>query len=412
MRLLVLSSWCPVPAVNGSKQRAFALLRELARHHEIDLLTFAEAGEETHLHALAGLVRHCEWVRGNPHKPLGRLRARDYLGAMPRSYARSWSPAMARLAAGHAAHADAVVAMQIGTAVYADAFRSRPSIFEEAEVDAIRGAISRAATPWSRAARRLAWGKYRRYVCRATRRFTATTVVSEAERALLVAGGADSSRVHIVPNGVDLDAPERADPFAAPGGRGAAFAPSRVPDRLVFAGAPSFAPNREAVDWFVEHAWPGLRARRPSARFHVTGETAGCDLSAWTAAGIDVEGFVDDVRAMVASAAVAVVPIWSGGGTRLKILEAMALGTPVVTTSKGAEGIDVEHGTHLLVADTPQSMVDAIVRLLDDAPLARRLASAARARVAERYTWAEAGRRLDAILRAAVASSRGTRRTG
>ena len=112
-----------------------------------------------------------------------------------------------------------------------------------------------------------------------------------------------------------------------------------------------YSANLEAVRWFVSQVLPHLDGAAPNVPLHVTGTHAGIDVRELAAAGVAFEGHVADIRRFVASSAVAVVPLRSGGGTRLKILEAMAMGTPVVSTSKGAEGLDVRHGEHLLIAD-------------------------------------------------------------
>jgi len=121
-------------------------------------------------------------------------------------------------------------------------------------------------------------------------------------------------------------------------------------------------------------------------RLFITGDHAGKSLP--PAGNVTLTGYVDDVRPLVARAWASIVPLRIGGGTRLKILEAMALGTPVVATSKGAEGLEVRHGKHLLIADGPAAFADEVMRLLRDAELRAALAANGRRLVAERYDWA------------------------
>jgi glycosyltransferase involved in cell wall biosynthesis len=121
-------------------------------------------------------------------------------------------------------------------------------------------------------------------------------------------------------------------------------------------------------------------------QFTITGDHANLPLP--PADRVTLTGFVDDVRPLIAAAGVSVVPLRVGGGTRLKILEAMALRTPVVTTSKGAEGLDVQPGEHLLIADTPEAFAAASLRLLQEPGLRQRLADNAYRLVAEKYDWA------------------------
>jgi glycosyltransferase involved in cell wall biosynthesis len=395
MRLLVVSSWCPVPAVNGAKQRARALIRELARAHEIDLLTFAEAGEEEHLEELAGWVRQVAWVRGNPHKPAHPSRWRDYARRRPRSYTLTYSKEMARRVAGALTRADLALALQIGAAVYFERPARPPRVFEEAESAGVHDAIGAAPTLAGRLGRHLTWWKYGRYLSWMARSFEATTVVSSIERDLLVSVGAPASRVHVVPNGVDLPAVAERDV---------------VPGRLVYAGAVTFKANLEAIDWFAQHVLPLVRATHPHVQLHVTGALDGVDVEPLRRVGVRFEGHLDDVRAFLASAELAVVPLQTGGGTRLKILEAMALGVPVVSTPKGAEGLLVRDGEHLALARAPSEFAAAVARTLDDPGTARGLAAAARDLIVREYTWRAAGERLDEVLRLAAAGGGETAR--
>jgi glycosyltransferase involved in cell wall biosynthesis len=134
----------------------------------------------------------------------------------------------------------------------------------------------------------------------------------------------------------------------------------------------------------------------------ITGDHA--DLPLPPADNLALTGFVDDVRPLIASAWVSLVPIRVGGGTRLKILEAMALGTPVVATSKGTEGLDAKHGEHLLIADSPEAFAEAVIRLLQEPGLRRRLADKAYQLVQERYDLAALiPRFLDLVERVAQA---------
>jgi glycosyltransferase involved in cell wall biosynthesis len=388
VRLLVVSAWCPTPPVNGAKQRAFALLRELASRHEITLLTFAEEGEEETLDQIRAWLAGVEWVRGNPNKPTRPPSLRAYFGRRPASYATTFSGDMASAVAARLPAADAVLAFTVGSAVYFDRAHDRPLVFEEAEGAAIHGQIASAATPVRRIARRLTWWKYGRYLAAAATHFDAMTVVSEAERALLESAGAPRERVAVIPNGVDV--PERA-----------ADAPRTR--RLVYAGAPTYSANLEAVTWFASQVLPRLDGGARAVPLHVTGAHAGVDVGDLVAAGIVFEGHVADIRRFVASSAVAVVPLRGGGGTRLKILEAMAMGTPVVSTSKGAEGLDVRHGEHLLIADDGAGFARAVRQVLEDPGLAARLASAAHRLVHERYTWRRIGQDLLNVVSTAVA---------
>jgi glycosyltransferase involved in cell wall biosynthesis len=175
------------------------------------------------------------------------------------------------------------------------------------------------------------------------------------------------------------------------------------PDTLIFTGALRYRPNYDAMRWFIAEVWPQVRRVRPMARLFITGDHAGLALP--DADGIECTGFVDDIRPLLSSARLAVAPIFAGGGTRLKILEAMAAGTPVVATAKGAEGIDAASGEELLLADDAVSFAAQVVALLGDEGLRARLSQAARRLVAERYDWAIIGPRFESLVRAVAAGN-------
>jgi glycosyltransferase involved in cell wall biosynthesis len=398
VRVVVASSWFPFPPSNGSKLRAWHLLKELADRHEVELVTFAEPDEasEASLDALRAICRSVIVVPGNPHKP-GRLSARGLASRTPRSYVQTYNPRMfAGLAACRDA-ADAAIAFQVGSALYLPGFRGWPRVFEEAEVGQVFG-----ASPATRLGRVRHWltcrkfGAFTRSLVRACSR---TTVVSEVERAALGAIGCDLSRVVVVPNGVDPSLLVVSRPRAA--------------DALVYAGSLTFSANLEAVEYFLQDIWPLLRQGRPGLTFRVTGSHAGVDVQRLpNREGVVLTGHVDDISEVVGRSTVCVVPLRRGGGTRLKILEAMALGTPVVSTSKGAEGLEVRDGVHVLIADRPEAFARAVLDVLEHPALAASLAENARRLVAERYTWPRIGSLLDQVLHEAVDVERNRAKRG
>lgn len=192
--------------------------------------------------------------------------------------------------------------------------------------------------------------------------------------------------VHVAPVGVD------AASFPDLAGTG-------DPRSLVFLGSLDWRPNVEAVAWFLESAWPLVRAAAPDARFLVAGSSPPPGLDAPDPGkGVRFLGRVEDAREFLASGAAMVVPLLSGGGIRVKILEAMALGVPVVSTRLGASGIDARDGVEILVADDPSRLAEACVGLLEDRERAIGIGRAGRARVRELFDAREIGRRLIRFL--------------
>jgi glycosyltransferase involved in cell wall biosynthesis len=149
--------------------------------------------------------------------------------------------------------------------------------------------------------------------------------------------------------------------------------------------------------YFVREIFPRILACRPNMVFYIVGAGAPEEIKRLASAKIVVTDTVPDVRPYVLKAAVFVVPLRMGGGTRLKVVEGLAMEKAVVSTSLGSEGIDVTHGQHLLIADEPDAFADAVLRILRDCGLAARLGREGRALVESRYTWETAVRRLEAF---------------
>lgn len=194
----------------------------------------------------------------------------------------------------------------------------------------------------------------------------------------------------VVPNGVATDALE---PQPTHDG----------PPTVLFTGTMNYPPNEEGILWFHARVWPLIGESRPDARLLVVGREPPARVRALDgAAGVEVTGPVPDVTDYFRRASVVAVPIRSGGGTRLKVLEAFAARRAVVSTRVGIEGIEAEPGRHALVADDPRAFADAVLRLLGDPAERERLAGAARELVERRYDWRALGDRFAATLQAAV----------
>jgi glycosyltransferase involved in cell wall biosynthesis len=217
-------------------------------------------------------------------------------------------------------------------------------------------------------------GAWERRVLRASER---VYVCSADEEAALRAAGVEG--VAVVPNGVDL---ESIRPTAEPADG----------VTVLFAGDLSYGPNVDAARWIAAEIAPAIRRRVDCCRIVVAGRSASTGLRAeLSAAGVEVWSPVADMKDALAEASVVLVPLRSGGGTRLKVLEAFGAGRAVVSTTLGAEGIAAEHGRHLLIADSPTELVDATVGLLGDPGTRDRLAAEARRLVEDRYGWRAIG---------------------
>jgi polysaccharide biosynthesis protein PslH len=230
-------------------------------------------------------------------------------------------------------------------------------------------------------------GRFRDWDARHVARYAALVTVSERDRVDVLSLAPDQ-RVAVVANGVATDQ-FRPRPHAD------------GPPTVLFTGTMNHPPNAEGIRWFTERAWPRVRQAIPDARLLVVGRDPPDGVRRLAERpGVEVLGAVPSMQPYFARATAIVVPIRSGGGTRLKVLEAMASGRAVASTSMGVEGIELERDVHVLVEDDPIALSIALVRLLSEPDLRSRLASAGRTLVEERYDWRALGDRLEALLRA------------
>jgi len=226
--------------------------------------------------------------------------------------------------------------------------------------------------------------KMLRYESHAVRKFHHVIAVSQHDRSLMEAW-VEGSRITVVPTGVDLDQyqPDFGHQPASP--------------LVMFVGAMDWEPNIDAMEYFCRKIWPAVLVQTPAARLRIVGRNPGDRVRALAAPSIDITGRVASVAEHLRDAAVVVVPLRIGGGTRLKIYEAMAAGKAVVSTSIGAEGLDVHHGRDIILADNPESFSEAVSGWLRDESLRQKYERAA-AELAARYDWAVIGEQFGRTL--------------
>jgi glycosyltransferase involved in cell wall biosynthesis len=387
MQITFVTPWYPNPADNGAKMRAMGWIEALARDHTIDLVVTVPDNSQ-HLEP-GPLTALCRSVVTFPIRPFQPGRVRSWfalLRSLPRSYTETYDPEITRhlVERIRARACDAILCSEL-TACYGWNLADHvPVIVDELDPSRYVEAMDQPALR-QRMRTGLTWWKYRRFVRALLARSAGATTASGKEAGLLRRLTAHPDRVVVIPNGITV--PDRL---------GDAI---REPRRLVYSGAPTYAPNLEAVTFFAGEILPRVRACVPDAWLAVTGATAGTvpgDLN--RTSGIFFTGWLADIQSYVATSRVCVVPLLHGGGTRLKILEAMALGTPVVATRKGAEGLDLTDGEDILIADTAEEFADATVRLLCDDDFHARIAARARETVAARYNWDRIGRDVRATV--------------
>jgi glycosyltransferase involved in cell wall biosynthesis len=394
MRILFLSRWYPYPLDNGAKIRIFYLLKHLAKAHEVDLVAFSE--EPIDAERREAVLAHCREVSVFPYKrfrPTNLKALLGYFSKIPRAYLDTYNPQM-ETAVRHLAnknHYDVVIASQIDMALYGLLVPDAAKIFEEIEITTIYERYQKQTRRLARFRAGLTWRKLSNYLVYLLGQYQAGTVVSENEQELVHDVLPFDHPIAVVPNGVEAKE----------------YLPENVykePYSMIYSGSLSYNANFDAVEYFLNEIYPLIRRAFPQAILSVTGKLDGVLLERLPQLdGVEFTGYVEDIQAKVAGSAVCVVPLRIGGGTRLKVLEALALGAPVVSTSKGVEGLAVSSGKDVLIADDPQAFAQAVGRVFEDQELQKTLIENGRALVAQKYNWDQIGERfndfIDTIVR-------------
>jgi len=397
MQILWLKSDLLLPLDKGGKLRTWHLLRHLAERHAITYVAFAPPG--TPREDIDGMREVAVRVETVPREdaPKGSLRfrldaARHLLDPQPYAVAKYRSREYRRRVEALLADVpfDLVVCDFLFPAVNLPRRLPCPAVIFTHNVES---EIWRryAETKNGALARWLYGAQYRRmlrYEGRTLARFSRVLAVSEADRGTFERHypGAIPGPVHVVPTGVDT----------------AFFSPSPSPEasrRVVFTGSMDWLPNEDAMLHFVHDVLPAVRAAEPDVTLSIVGRAPTPAVERLAAEhGITVTGRVDDIRPFVREAAVYVVPLRIGGGTRLKIFEAMAMGKAVVSTTVGAEGLPVVNGRDLVIEDEPSGFARAVVALLREVERRRRFEDAARALVVARCDWSAVAGELESAL--------------
>ena len=379
MKILFLSSWFPYPPDNGSKIRIYNLLRGLARSHEITLLTFSrESDFEKHLPTLQEICRKVEVARWKEFNPTSFRAISALVNPKPRSIVGTFSLQMERLVRqelvpGH--DYDLVIASQLTMTAYLHNLGEIPVLIEEIELAIIRDQMLNATSSLERFRKKLTWLKTSRYVAHILKQAKVCTVVSENEKRILSEIAPTYRSIEMLPNCLDYDEYQN-------------IQSNPEPATLIFTGALTYAANLDALTYFVREIFPLIKQEMPQTVLRVTGRYDGVKLPPEANdPNVELAGYVDDIKTLIANSCVSIVPLRVGGGTRLKILEAFALGTPVVSTSKGAEGLDAISEKHLLVADTPQAFATATLRVLREPQLRIQLVQEGRVLVHNNFNW-------------------------
>lgn len=406
MHILFLTQVLPYPLDSGARVRAYYVLRHLARTHAVTQLSFTRPSDTpeaiAHLRGICAEVRTVPLARTRRDEALGLIRS--LVTSQPHTVVRDDQPAMraAVRALTEVAPFDAVHADQLAMAVYALGIERAWA----------RLRVIDAHNAYYLIPRRLAevdsnplWRLYHRHEAellvlheaRVYAQFDRVLTVTDDDRACLEAlmGSAARDKFSTLPICVNAAAPPAAR--------------AEHPRGLLLLGGLHWQPNADAARWFATEVFPRVRARVPDARLFIIGARPPADLLALgnfvgatspAQAGdapIVVTGYVADPMPFIAASAALLAPLRSGGGMRVKIIEALNWGLPLVTTTVGGEGISLIHGRDILIADEVLTFSDTVVRVLDGAELAHGLVEIGRRLVGEQYDWRHRYRVLDPV---------------
>lgn len=397
MRILIISTQFPYPSRSGFEVRVYQLMRQLARRHEVTLLSYAlpEEGEDVAALAAELTVRVVE-RSASPTKAKRAVQLLSLASQLPYACREVRSQQMQRAIDELCARVqfdviqlESVLACQFSLPAGPKKLLDEHNI----EYELLRRQSEQERSSIRRVYSRVEHARVRRFEQSAWKRVDGCLVTSERELEI-VRRHAPEIAAAVVPNGVDLEYFQATDrpiePFSA-----------------VFNGVLDYRPNVDAALYLVDQIWPLVLEGCPQAQLSLVGRTPASEKRRLRRPGVTVTGEVADLRPYLDRAAVVAVPIRIGGGTRLKVVESLALGKAIVSSSLGCEGIAVTPGRDLLIADDPRSFAERILELFANEALRRELGRNGRALVEHEYSWDLAGEQIESLLEVLAAQSVG-----
>lgn len=385
LRILFLTNRLPYPVTDGQSRRTYHILQGLSARNEVHLLSLCSSSKQADSTTIQHLRNFCHGVDVVLAPPKNfSLRMvirlfRSLLSLKPYTFWRHYSRVFLRKSLDliEGQQFDIVHCDILPIAYVIRSIRKTPCSLTDHDICYVKAAriAQKVANPVLKAMYFLEAAKLRRWEKAVFSEVSLGLVVSEVDKGILqnLTGRDD---LEVIPNGVDPEefAPHSAEP---------------EPATLLWVGGFDYSPNRDAVRWLLTEIFPLVRERVPEVRLKLVGGGQSSSLRRLVGKDefIEFAGFVDDPVPHLHAATVFVVPLRSGSGTRLKMLEAMAAGKAIVTTSLGAEGIRGEHEKHFLVADTPKEFAEMVTRAVKSSEIRSTLGHNARALVREIYDW-------------------------
>jgi glycosyltransferase involved in cell wall biosynthesis len=387
LHVLVISARLPFPPRWGFATRVYHLTRQLAARHDVTLVTYAGSSDTANVERLREEFGVEVVTRDQPSRLAKRAKQlRSLASRVPYDSRATYSKEMQRVIDRVAAERPVDVVQLESTLL--SLYRLPPEalvIVDEHNVDYeyYERMRENERSPLRRAYYRLEQLRFQRFEQRCWRDVDGCVMTSDRE-AEIVRAAAPCTPAIGVPNGVDVDY----------------FRPSAEPVEprtIVFNGTLDYRPNLDGAEFLVGQVLPRLRETYPDIRVVLVGRGSQSDLDSFRRPGVEATGEVPDVRPYLAGAAVVTVPIRTGSGTRLKVVEGLAMGKGMVSTTLGCEGVAVRDGEHLLIADSAEDFAAAVGRLLEDPRYGEELGRAGREKMVREYSWEYAGELLESL---------------
>ena len=390
MKILFLSPTVPFPLTDGGRIRVFNLLKQIAKKSDVTLLALeTQATDADGIAELRQLGIRVHLVPNAPTLPrvsFGTL-VKAFLRRQPITVARYDLPAYRQ-------KFRALIADQTFDLIHYEMFHTAqfrtetnlPGVLSQQNVDSAiwRRLCSETVNPFYKFTywtQQLAFQRYERVL---SPKFDAVTCTSDIDAAVFQHHCAEDA-IKIIPNGVDVT--HYVPDFT-----------TEAPAHLIYIGSMDWYPNEDAVAFFADEVLPRIQEKVPDVAFSIVGGNPSVRVQKLAERdGVVVTGRVPEIKPYFAEATVFVVPLRIGSGTRLKILEALAMGKAIVSTTVGAEGLELRDGEEIFIADEPIAFADAITRLLTDSQLRRRIGENGRARVERDYDWQSIGEKLHGV---------------
>jgi glycosyltransferase involved in cell wall biosynthesis len=369
--------------------RTCHLARQVAARHEVTVVAYATEEDAPRVRSLSETMTVRAVHRREPSRTEKRLaQLRSLASAEPFACRALHSPEMQRAIDELCATVPFDVVHMESSTIWSFALPPGvPVLLDEHNIEyELLGRLGRGErSVVRRSFNQLEYRRFRRFEQRCWTRAAGVVVTSEREEPT-VRGVVPSVPVSVVPNAVDLDEFAPADDAV-------------VPNTVVFNATFNYRPNFDAALHLIDEVWPLVVAQCPTARLTLVGNTPEHEARELARPGVELAGKVPDIRPYLSQAAVLAVPVRMGGGTRLKVVEGLSMGKPMVTTTLGCEGLAVRDREHLIIADDPQAFAAAILELFENPALGDGLGRAGRALAERHYSWKLAGDRLDALYR-------------